>query len=136
MKRALVGTALGLLMMWANLAGAAEVTMTASPAVPAAQGSISFQHDRNHNTKFTVHAKHLAKPDALTPAKSAYVVWTQPRGKDAQNQGVLSVNENLEGSLSGTTPQQTFDVIVTAEDSANIDHPSGTEVLRGTVQHH
>jgi hypothetical protein len=136
MKRALVGTTLGLLMMWANLAGAAEVTMTASPAVPAAQGSISFQHDRNHNTKFTVHAKHLARPDALTPAKSAYVVWTQPRGKAAQNQGVLSVNEKLEGSLSGTTPQQTFDVIVTAEDSANVDHPSGTEVLRGTVQHH
>ena len=83
MKRALVGTTLGLLMMWANLAGAAEVTMTASPAVPAAQGSISFQHDRNHNTKFTVHAKHLARPDALTPAKSAYVVWTQPRGNVA-----------------------------------------------------
>jgi hypothetical protein len=123
-------------MAWANLAGAAEIPMTASPAVPEATASISFQHDRNHNTKFTVHAKHLARPDALTPAKSLYVVWTQPRGKDAQNQGVFNVNENLEGSLSATTPHQTFDVIVTAEDSANIDHPSGTEVLRGTVQHH
>jgi hypothetical protein len=113
-----------------------EIPLTASQSVLAAQGKVSFEHDRNKNTRFTVHTKHLARPDSLTPAKSEYVVWVQARGKDPQNIGALKLNDNLEGSVSGTTPYQTFDVIVTAEDSANADRPSGPEIFRGTVQHH
>jgi hypothetical protein len=60
----------------------------------------------------------------------------QGRGKDPQYAGVLRVNENLEGSMSSTTPFQMFDVFVTAEDGPNVDRPSGPEVMRGAVQHH
>jgi FlaG/FlaF family flagellin (archaellin) len=136
MTRTALRVAVALVMGIAGLLWAAETPMTASASTPAATGKISYQHDRNHNTSFTVHAKHLASPDSLTPAKSVYVVWTQPRGKDPQNQGTLKVNENLEGSLDGTIPAQIFDVFVTAEDSANVQGPSGPEVLRATIQHH
>jgi len=47
---------------------------------------------------------------------------------------VLAVNNNLEGSFSGTTPSKTFNVVVTAEDSPTVTQPSGPEILHGTVQ--
>jgi len=123
-------------MMFAIAALASDAPLRVSDLLPAGQAKVSFEHDRNKNTKFSVHAKHLAKPESLTPPKNTYVVWIQGRGKDAQNAGVLRINENLEGSMSGTTPFQVFDIFVTAEDGASIDRPSGPEVMRGAVQQH
>jgi hypothetical protein len=117
-----------------GVAFAGEVQLIADPSVPAATGKLNFEHDKNHNIKFHIDAKHLARPDALTPAKSVYVVWVKARGKDPQNAGILSVDQNLEGSFRGTTPYQTFDVFVTAEESPRVDYASGTQILHGTVQ--
>ena len=136
MRYVAVGLLSALLLSLAAAAWGDEIPLTASQIVPAGEGKVSFKHDRNKNTRFTVHAKHLARPDPLTPAKTEYVVWVQARGKDPQNAGTLKLNDNLEGSLAGTTPYQTFDIMVTAEENANADRPSGPEVLRGTVQHH
>jgi hypothetical protein len=70
---------------------AGEVQLIADQSVPAATGKINFEHDKNHNIKFHIDTKHLARPESLTPPKQAYVVWIQPRGKDPQNAGVLSL---------------------------------------------
>ena len=136
MQRTALATVMAFLLGVVTLAVGGEIPLSGSAAFPAAMGRVSFEHDRNHNMKFHVQAKHLARPDALTPSKSVYVVWLQPRSKDTQNAGTLSVNENLEGSLTGTTPSQTFDLIITAEDNANAERPSGPEILRGTIQAH
>ena len=113
---------------------AGDVPLIADPSIPAAAGNINYLHDKNHNIKYHIDTKHLARPDSLTPPKQVYVVWIQPRGKDPINAGLLSVNDKLEGSFRGTTPYQTFDVFVTAEDSANVDHPTGPPLLKATVQ--
>lgn len=133
MQRTLLSLILttGLLL---GVASAGDIPLVADASIPAAIGTIHFEHDKNHNIKFHVDTKHLARPDSLTPAKSVYVVWVQPRGKDPMNAGVLTVDNNLEGSFRGTTPFQTFDVFVTAEDSASADHPSGPQLLKATVQ--
>jgi len=117
-----------------GVASAGEVPLIADPSVPAATGKVNFEHDKNGNIKFHIDTKHLARPNSLTPSKSVYVVWIQPRGKDVINAGVLTGNDHLEGSFRGTTPHQTFDLFITAEDSANVDHPSGTPLLKTTVQ--
>jgi hypothetical protein len=130
-------TFVALLLIVCCLAGAAlagDIPLVADASIPAGAGTIHYEHDKNHNIKFHIDTKHLARPDSLTPAKSVYVVWIQPRGKDPVNAGVLSVNEKLEGSFRGTTPYQTFDVFVTAEDSASADHPTGTPLMKATVQ--
>jgi hypothetical protein len=57
-----------------------EIPLIASQNAAAGEGKVSFEHDRNKNTRFTVHTKHLARPESLTPAKAEYVVWVQPRG--------------------------------------------------------
>ena len=117
-----------------GVAFAAEMPLIADPSVPAASGKINYEHDKNHNIKFHIDTQHLARPESLTPAKQAYVVWIQPRGKDPQNAGVLTVDQSLKGSFRSTTPYPTFDVFITAEDTPSADHPSGQQILHGTVQ--
>ena len=133
MRRATL--ALSILLLLIGLAAwAADIPMVASSLVPAATGKLSYAHDRNGNIKFTVSTKNLAAPTQLTPAKNAYVVWVEPRDQQPQNAGVLTINNNLEGSLSGTTPAKNFNVVVTAEDSPTATQPSGPEILHATVQ--
>jgi hypothetical protein len=122
------------LLVLSTLAVAGEVPMAADASVPGATGRVSFEHDRNGNIKYHVETKHLARPDSLTPAKAAYVVWVQPRGKEAQKAGVLALNNNLEGSFRGTTLLRVFDLFITAEDSPTTAQPTGTQVLKATVQ--
>lgn len=117
------------------LAAASDVKLTADPSVPAAKGKAHLGKDKNGNLKLTIEVHHLAKPGALTPAKQNYVVWTQGRGKDPQNQGVLKVNDGLEGKLENTvTNNENFDVFITAEDDPAIKTPSEPKLLKGTLQ--
>jgi hypothetical protein len=82
-----------------------------------------------------VESKHLAPPDRLSPPHSTYVVWVQPAGKPAEVIGQLRVNtDDMAASFKTSVPYHNFDIIVTAEDNAKPDSPSGTEVLRGSVQ--
>ena len=112
MKRALLTFAFLFLL---PLAYAKEFPLTASPSVPAAKGKVDVDKDHNGNRKIKVEVQHLAKPSTLTPAQTAYVVWTQARGRDPENKGQLSVDKNLEGKLETTTTYEAFDVFVTAE---------------------
>jgi hypothetical protein len=122
------------LVCLATVAFAKEYRMISGPDTPAAHGVVDAETDRNGNTAFEVKVKHLASPDKLTPARQAYIVWIQARGRDPENQGALRVNEDLEGSAKGRTPYQSFEVFVTAEDAPNPSHPTGPEVLRATVE--
>lgn len=54
--------------------------------------------------------------------------------KDPQNQGVLKVNDSLEGKFENTITNEDFDVFVTAEDNPTIDTPSEPKLLKGTIQ--
>ena len=108
--------------------------MIADPSVPAATGKAHLDKDKNGNLRLKLEVDHLAKPGALTPARQSYVVWVQPRGKEAQNQGVLKVKDNLEGSFENTVPNADFEVFVTAEDNPAAQMPSGPKLLRAEVQ--
>ena len=102
---------------------------------PAAVAVVHANSDRNGNVQIEMEAKHLAPPDRLTPAHSVYVVWIQAPGKSPEELGVLRVNsEDMAASFKGETPYKSFDIFVTAEDNPKPETPSGTEVLRGTVQ--
>jgi len=103
-------------------------------AAPAAEGKVITDNDRNSNTKIEINVKHMATPQSLTPARQAYLVWVQPRGKDAELLGVLRVNGDLEGSLKATTPYKDFEVLITAEDNMRPEMPSSTVILRGNVE--
>jgi hypothetical protein len=100
---------------------------------PAADAQLTHQKDDNGNTKLKIHVYHLAKPDALSPAREAYVVWIEPNGQPAQNMGVIKVNDNLESEFSTRTPFKKFKVYITAEDGPKVTTPSGDNILEATV---
>ena len=89
---------------------ALEDRLVSTGIAPGAEGKVVTNVDRNGNIEVEVQVKHLANAEKLTPAKQAYVVWVQPRGKDPEPLGTLRVNENLEGSLKATTPYKIFEI--------------------------
>jgi hypothetical protein len=115
-------------------AWAREDKLTNTGAAPAAEGKVITSTDRNGNTEVDVRVKHMATPQSLTPAKQSYMVWVQPRGKEAELLGALRVNSDLEGSLKASTTNKDFDVLITAEDDAKPATPSSTVILKGTVE--
>src|SRR5215470_3705628 len=117
-------------------AWAREDRLTNTGLTPAAMGKVTTDNDRNGNTGIEVEVKHMAAPQSLTPARTAYVVWVQPRGKDPEVLGALRVNSDLEGGLKATTPYKDFDIFITAEDNPNPPAPSGMVILKGTVERH
>ena len=100
---------------------------------PAADAQLTHQKDDNGNTKIKIHTYHLAKPDALTPARESYVVWIEPNGQPPQNMGVIKVNGNLESEFQTRTPFKNFKVYITAEDGPKVTTPSGDHILEANV---
>ncbi len=116
------------------LAGASDVLLNADSSVPGATGKAHLSKEKNGNLKLKVEVQHLAKPGALTPARQSYIVWTQARGKEPQNQGMLKVNDDLRGTFEATVSNEDFEVFITAEDNPKIDVPSEPRLLKGTMQ--
>ena len=125
----LVFSFLAALTLWAR-----EDRLVNTGTAPAAEGKVITDNDRNGDTNVDVHVKHMATPQSLTPARQAYLVWVQPRGKDPELLGALRVNSDLEDSLKATTPHKDFEIFVTAEDTMRPEAPSSAVILRGAVE--
>jgi hypothetical protein len=118
----------------ATFAVAKDFPVTNGQTNPALQGTVKAEIDRNGNAAFELEAKHIAPPQRLTPAKQFYVLWVQVPGKPAESQGELRVNsENMAASFKGTTPNKSFEIIVTAEDQPKPESPSNVEILRAQI---
>jgi opacity protein-like surface antigen len=111
-----------------------KVQMQTSSGMPAAEGKAVLEHDRNGNVEVKLTVHHLAKPENLSPAKQAYVVWVQPEGEQPVNEGALRVNDELKGEFRTRTPYKKFDIFVTAEDTPTATSPTGPEVMRQHMQ--
>ncbi len=114
-------------------AAAQHLVMAPSTVIPSAEIKLDLGKDQNGNTTVDLKAKHLAQPANLTPPKSVYVVWVQSDDQTPERKGQLVVNKDLSGELKFVTPDQHFQLFITAEDNANAASPQGTEVIRGSV---
>ncbi|MDP3541765.1 MAG: hypothetical protein Q8T11_04775 [Elusimicrobiota bacterium] len=130
-NRSLISTwllAAGAALLAAGCAG--TETLSASPALPAAEGTVRCAKAANDNTSIDLKVKHLANPDRLTPPAAVYVVWTKT-DKDAEprNIGALTVDESLTGRLKTVTSLRRFELFVTGEATGQAPSPSGEPVL-------
>jgi hypothetical protein len=123
---------LAIALVW-PLGGGRKVMMTASPSVPAAKGTVYMSHDRNKNSAIYMKVEHLAHPSALTPPQSAYVVWVQESGRDAENQGELHIGNDLNGEFKTVSPYKQFSVFVTPEQGPQVHSPTGDAVLTAQI---
>jgi hypothetical protein len=133
MKRTTFLSLCAMLLVSAMLLWARDDHMVNSSIVPAAQGTVHTDTDRNGNTSIELEVHRLAKPTSLQPAYSHYVVWVQPPGESPIDVGELRVNDDLNGSLKTTTPHKKFDIFATAENDPRPAAPSGPEVMHASV---
>ncbi|MGH9734524.1 MAG: hypothetical protein ACRD8A_08050 [Candidatus Acidiferrales bacterium] len=111
-----------------------KIQMKPNPSqTPAAQGTITVTQSKNGNTKLDTKVKNLAKPTGLKNPSSVYVLWIQPEGQAAKNEGQILVDADRDGSLKTETPYKHFQVFITPEDSPTVTSPSGPHVLSATV---
>lgn len=134
MHRIVAISACSVVLSLAVMALASDVRLTADSSIPAAAGKAHLSKEKNGNLKLRVQVYHLAKPGALTPSRQNYVVWTQARGKEPENRGVLKVNDKLEGNFEDTVSREDFEVFITGEDNARTEVPSDPRLLKGTMQ--
>jgi len=130
LKRWGVGSALIGALAFGGCSGMHEQTWTMSTTekVPAAVGKVKVKNEKDGNTRVKVEVAHLAQATSAFDA-TTYVVWLKPEHGRAQNVGVLSVDNKLEGSLETKTAFKDFSVIVTAEKDANVMAPTGQSVM-------
>lgn len=107
--------------------------MNSAQEVPAAHGTIQAKTTDNGNTKLDIKVRALAKPSALTPPQGTYVVWIQAPGHNPVNEGALTVDGDLKGQMTTTTPYKDFKVFITGEKFAQVQEPSGPTVLTAQV---
>lgn len=115
------------------LGGGQQLVMAPSHVVPAARISLNLGKDANGNTTVDLKAQHLAQPASLQPSEAIYMVWVEPAGQPAQRKGMLLPNKDLNAELKFITPEQHFELFITAEHSDEPSSPSGVEVVRGSI---
>lgn len=115
--------------------GAGMIHLTASPQVPAAEGTVNVTSGQNKNLRMEINVHHLALPDRVTPGASVYIAWIRPLSADSvpQNIGALRVNKNLDGELDTLTAQHSFDLLITAEPQGSVVTPSADPILTARI---
>jgi Tfp pilus assembly protein PilZ len=124
--KSVFGVALALLLAGC---GTSKMAMERSDRVPAAEGQVKVNEEKDGNNKVEVKVLHLAPPERLQG--SHYVVWIRPTEVQgpAQNVGVLGLDDEQSAELETTTPFDKFEVFVTVEPSDQATSPTGAKVL-------
>ncbi len=108
-------------------------TLQAERAVPSAQGKVEVATGDKGNRDLKIETKHLAPAETAFPGMSTYVVWLKPEDGKPINIGVLSPDKKMNAKLETTTPYTSFEIMVTAENSAQPTRPGTTEVMNAKI---
>lgn len=116
------------------VACAQKVNFNTSTVVPAAEGKVKIDKDRNNNYKIEVSVMRLAEPEKLEPPKNTYVVWITTSDHGIKNIGRLKtstgfLSKTLKASLETVTSYKPRRVFVTAENNGAIQYPGNQVVL-------
>jgi hypothetical protein len=132
-SRFLVGIPLVAITILAGCAG--SQAMRVNRTNPAASAEVETREESNGNTKISLKAEHLARPEAVDPAAATYVVWAQDlaNGGEPQNLGALEVDDNLKARFEAITPLKRFDLFITPEPINTAQVPTGEKSLWTTV---
>ncbi len=120
---------------WSNRGGRSW-PMSTMGNVPAASGEVTTRKWEGRERAVVVTVEHLAPANQVVSGATSYVVWFKSveANAPAQNMGVLSLNQDLEGTLTASTSFVDFDVLVTAEPSPTATQPSKDEIMRAQVR--
>lgn len=122
------------LLMTITWACAKNVRFAKSSVVPAAEGTVKVNEDRNNNYKIDISIIRLADPERLQPPKKTYVAWMETNGYGTKNIGRLQsssgfLSKTLKASLHTITAFKPRRIFITGEEDGSIQYPAGKVVL-------
>ncbi len=105
-----------------------------SSIVPAAEGKVKVNRDKNLNYDIQVRVSGLAEVERLQTSKNNYVVWmltdqgkTENLGQIKSSSGLFS--KKMEASLETSSSYKPSKVFITAEENTEVRFPSEEIVL-------
>lgn len=119
-----------LLIFFLILSCSSTMKFPVSDITPAADIVVKKKQDKNGNLMILVSAKNLAAVERLSPSKNAYVVWVVTDNSEVRNIGQLKNTNVQTTSLKSIVPFKFWEIFITAEDHADAQYPSGTEISR------
>lgn len=125
---------LALAFIWPFGGGWKKAHMMAGAQTPAARGTVEYKMGNNRNTELDIKVHSLSQPSALNPSENVYVVWLQPPGSAAKDEGQIKVSSNQQGELKTETPYKRFKIFVTAEENPQLQTPEGPTILSADVE--
>jgi hypothetical protein len=126
--------ALGVGCAAASPHGSETWTMHASPKLPAAEGRVKVRLDSIGDHVVELAFQRLAPPGKAFAGATMYMVWIVPRNTQPQPVGSLDVDDALKARVSIKTPNENFDVLVTAEVSPYVTTPSANRAFTVAIR--
>jgi hypothetical protein len=108
---------------------AQKIPFLQSSVVPAAEGYVKINSDRNNNNIIKIDIKYLAEIERLDPAMKTYVVWMVTDKKTTDNIGRINSSNKLNVSFEAVTSFKPIKIFITAEESENTQVPGEKIVL-------
>lgn len=109
--------------------GTSKLVFENSSVVPAATGDVKVKKDKNENYTIDLSVKNLAEAKKLTPSKELYLVWMEDGKNPVKKLGRIDPSSSLKASLTSLATSEPTKLFITAEDSAEVNFPTGEVVL-------
>jgi hypothetical protein len=126
----------GVMVLFSFSSCARKVSFLTSSVVPAAEGTVKLNKDKNKNYHIQIALSNLAEPNRLQPSKNTYVVWMETDDNAVKNIGQINtstgfLSKKLKASFETVSPVKPTKIFLTAEDDANVQYP-GMQVVLST----
>ena len=116
---------------------ATKTRFLTSSVVPAAEGVVKVDKDKNKNYHIGISISNLAEPDRLQPAKNMYVVWMEGEDNETKNIGQIKssnslLSKQLKGSFETVSAVRPKKIFITAENDPSLQYPNYSDIILTT----
>lgn len=108
---------------------AQKIPFVQSSVVPAAEGYVKINTDRNKNNIIKISIKNLAKIERLDPNMKTYVVWMITDRETTINIGRINSSKKLNVDFEAVSSFKPIKIFITAEEDENTKVPGEKIVL-------
>lgn len=108
---------------------AKKIPFLQSSIVPAAEGYVKINTDKNNNNIIKINIKNLAEINRLDTEMKTYVVWMITESNATTNIGRISSSNNLNVSFEAVTSFRPIKIFITAEEIETAKIPNDRIVL-------
>lgn len=118
-----------LMMLISFQSCATKTTFLTSSVVPAAEGKIIINQNKNNNYVIKMKISNLAEIERLQPSKTGYVVRMEADQAHIRNIGRVTSSNFLNVSLETTATLKPTRIFITAKENENVQYPGPMVVL-------